>query len=59
MFKFFKNFFQDNIEFLPTNYCEGKSNKELLDTLRKRNISMASGNMIVLELLERLIKKDQ
>jgi|GEM_PF-6861115 hypothetical protein len=58
MIKYIKKFFEiKKIEYLPVNWCEGKTNEELLSKLKTENqISLASGHMIVIELLERLIK---
>lgn len=45
------------VVYLPTNFCAGKTDEELIDTLKNVPISPKSGNMIVAELLERLVKK--
>lgn len=47
-----------NVNSLNTDYCKDKSNKELLHTLQNEHITVPSGNMIVLELLKRLIQKE-
>lgn len=52
---FFKSLFSDPVEYLSLNYCKDKTDEELLAKLRSGYISKKSGNMIVLELLERLI----
>ena len=60
MFNWIKKVFVSkpiNFEILPLDYCKDKSDQELIERLRKGFLSLGSGNMIVLELLERLIKK--
>ena len=42
------------VTMLSSDYCEGKSNQQLLDALETNSLSMSSGNMIVLELFKRL-----
>ena len=46
---------------LCENFCEGKTNEELIKVLKsyKVRLSLYSGNMIVCELLERLIKNQK
>lgn len=41
---------------LQPGFCEGKTNEELVEILKNVRISPFSGNMIVAELLERIIK---
>jgi hypothetical protein len=48
-------FFDSTVEYLAPDWCDGKSNKELSYKLKHGYISHASGNMIVSELLERLV----
>ena len=43
--------------YLPSDFCEGKSDEELFEILKNRTVSVGSGNMIVLELLERLLER--
>lgn len=43
------------MEYLPPDYSKGKSNEELLKKLKSGNISINSGQLIVNELLERLV----
>ena len=53
---FKKLFLESSVEYLEIDWCNGKTNKELLDKLKYGCISPGSGNMIVAELLERLVK---
>ena len=45
------------VVYLPPDFCEGKTDEELIETLKNVPISPKSGNMIVAEILERLVKK--
>ncbi len=56
--KWFKDIFTSPIEMLPRDYCYNKTSQELLEKLRTSCVSRESGNMIVLEILERLVKKE-
>ncbi len=59
--KLFEYFFgkDSSVNYLPANFCEGKSDEELLNALKGNIglISHGSGNMIMMELLERLCKR--
>lgn len=70
MFNWIKNLFSvacHHIEISPIDYCEEKSDQELIkqlsdqeliQTLKERkNLSLRTGNTIVCELLDRLIRK--
>lgn len=55
MMKWFQSFFKTSeIKQLPSNYCLGKTNVQLLDELQSGKISRDSGEMIVGELLRRI-----
>jgi len=45
------------IQYLSVNYCDDKTEEQLLEKLKSGKISMQSGIMIVTELLERLHRK--
>lgn len=57
MKNFFKRLFSSDIEYVSDYFTFQASDEELLKKLRSGYISNASGNKIVLELLERLIEK--
>ena len=55
LFEWLKSLWRKNVpEYLPQNYCEGKTNNELIQQLKSGKTGINSGNMIVLELLDRL-----
>lgn len=53
------DFFKDEIIDLSAEEISSKSNEQLLTLLKTPYISRATGNMIVTELLERIIKTDK
>jgi len=59
MFKFFKTIFSSKpvIEFLDRGACHGKTDQELIEKLKSDSISRGSGEMIVTELLDRIINR--
>lgn len=46
-----------HVEYLAKDYCNGKSDQELVNKLKGGMISLHSGHMIVTELLDRIINK--
>lgn len=50
-------FESEPIEYLPDDFCKDKTNRELIEKLKSEKVSRNSGNMIILELLERLCKR--
>jgi len=48
---------KDPVEYLLKDWCKGKTNQELLDKLKNGLVSVGSGNMIILELIERLVNE--
>lgn len=55
--KFLKYFFSPTVKYLPEDFCEGKNDQELVHELKHENISSSSGQIIVTELLSRLVEK--
>ena len=58
MFKWLRKFINphDDVVYLETDFCKGKSNQELLSKINAGNISLHSGMMIVNELLRRMVE---
>jgi len=44
-------------EKLPLNYCNNKTDDELIKILERNDISRGSGEMVMVELLKRIIKR--
>lgn len=61
MWKFVENLIDglcssNNNRYLDDDFCDGKSNDELIETLKKGEVLFHDASMIVTELLDRLVK---
>lgn len=56
MIKWIKAIFSNEpiVPILPLDYCKGKTNQELIDTLKQGGFQLCSGHMIIVELLQRI-----
>ncbi len=59
MFKYLKSlFYPPPIRFIEEFDIKNKTNKELIEILENEILSLASGNKMVLEILKRLVNKN-